>query len=308
MERGSDPGPPQKKEQEEDDEEEEKESNKRVLRSILARKHPDIRHKPNKKDLDPNTSDFAAKLEKFDERLLRLNDDDDEEIQIPSRSHWKDICLGIWGMKDDKEIINRVKAASTEQDFEIFTDGWYNDNGGSGCGVILQEGCHRPIVAASKVIPREEFVSPFHLQLEGVALGVKLAKKYNTLSFRLYCPSEAVSSFVMQNWISKDECCCAGGDWEKVESRCKDCSKLLMFTGHHEDHDKAFQLSKEIFSDISDLQTIGLRWFDVSEGQSKAAYHVAKLQQDKELNLMEISNSKELWDLIYAEAFALFLE
>ncbi|MCL7032059.1 hypothetical protein MKW94_001917, partial [Papaver nudicaule] len=235
------------------------------------------------KDLDPNSSDFAAKLEKCDESSEdgdTDSDDDDEEIQILSRSHWKDICLGIWGMKDDKEIINRVKDASTKQDFEIFTDGWYNDHGGSsGCGVILQEGCHRPIVAGSKVIPREECVSPFYLQLEGVALGVKLAKKYNTLSFRLYCPSEAVSSFVMQNWIR-----------------------------HHEDHDKAFELSKEIFSDISHLQTIGLLWFDVSEGQSKAAYHVAKLQQDKELNLMEISNSKELWDLIYAEAFALFLE
>ncbi|KAI3838971.1 hypothetical protein MKX03_031069 [Papaver bracteatum] len=230
---------PQQKEEEEEDDYEVKcrESFKRVFRSVHASSHPEA--------LDPNSPDFDQKVNKLIESVI--NPCDDEVIKVPQKRHWMDICLGIWGLKDDDAVISQVKAS--KQVFEIYTDGLYNDDRDSGCGAILHD-CHgRPIVARSKVIPKGKCVSPFYLQLEGVALGIKLAEKYNPFPFYLYCQSASVCEFVMQNWKRKDMCICSG-NWESVTIRCKACSKRFMFTQDQKDHEQAFELTKDNFSDI----------------------------------------------------------
>ncbi|KAI3891440.1 hypothetical protein MKX03_020722 [Papaver bracteatum] len=213
---------------------------------------------------------------------------------------------GDWGKEDAADIISQVKA--TTQLFKFFTNGSYDAKGDSGCAAILNDFPHRPIVARSKVFSEGQCVSPFILQLEGVALGVKLAMLYDPFPFYLYCPSESVCYFVDQNWRRRDKCRCSG-IWETVESRCKACSKRLMFHGDHKDHEVAFELTEGIFSDISELKSRGLPWFSMRDSEkNEAAYHVASLLQDKEYKLKEIGESKELWDIIYTEAFGIFFE
>ncbi|KAI3891441.1 hypothetical protein MKX03_020723 [Papaver bracteatum] len=318
---------PQEEVEEEDEEEEKrreayeeehKDSFKRVLKSVQAHSHPDIRCKPNRKFPHPDSADFNQEMEKLQERVALLHGenqckggsedsgtDSDEEICIPTKKYWLSICLSIWGMEDDAAVRSQVKA--TDQVFEIYTDGLYNENGDSGCGAILHDFPHRPIAARSKVIPKGKCVSPFHLQLEGVALGVKLAMQYDAFPFYLYCPSESVCYFVDQNWLRIDECRCSGV-WETVKRRCKVCSKRLMFTRNHEDHEVAFELTEDIFSDISELEKRGLPWFSTCDGRNEnnekneVAYYLASLLQDKEYKLKEIGERKELWDIIYREA------
>ncbi|KAI3844808.1 hypothetical protein MKW92_026701, partial [Papaver armeniacum] len=322
---------PQEEEDEEEKrreayEEERKDRFKRVLKSVQAHSHPDIRCKPSRKFPDPDSADFKQELKKLQERVALLHgenqckdgfedsdsdSDTDEEIRVPTKKHWLGICMGIWGMEDAAAVRSQVKA--TEQVFEIYTDVLYNENGDSGCGAILRDFPHRPIAARSKVIPKGKCVSPFILQLEGVALGVKLAMQYDAFPFHLYCPSESVCYFVDQNWLRIDECRCSG-IWETVKSRCKVCSKRLMFTRDHKDHEVAYELSEDIFSDISELERRGLPWFSMRDGRNEnnekneAAYYLASLLRDKEYKLKEIGERKELWDIIYGEAFGLFFE
>ncbi|KAI3909757.1 hypothetical protein MKW98_014174 [Papaver atlanticum] len=305
----SDPGLPQSTQPQEEEEEEEaakkrreayeeacrkyeeesKESTKCALRSVRAHSHPDIKYKPNRKFPDANSWT-----------------DSDEEIQVPTKHYWLDICLGVWGKEDDADIISQVKA--TTQLFNFFTNGSYDAKGDSGCAAILHDFPHRPIVARSKVFSEGQCVSPFILQLEGVALGVKLAMQYDPFPFYLYCPSESVSYFVDQNWRRRDKCRCSG-IWETVESRCKACSERLMFHGDHKDHEVAFELTEGIFSDISELKRRGLPWFSMRDWEkNEAAYHVASLLQDNDYKLKEIGGLKELWDIIYTEAFGIFFE
>ncbi|KAI3963790.1 hypothetical protein MKW98_029900, partial [Papaver atlanticum] len=156
----------------------------------------------------------------------------------------------------------------------------------------------------------ESVINPFYLQLEGVALGIKLAKKYNPFPFYLYCQSASVCEFVMQNWKRKYMCICSG-NWETVTIRCKACSKRFMFTQDQKDHEQAFELTKDIFSDISILESRGLGWFVVCTSdreRNEAAYHVANLRQTKELKLREIVDSPELWDILNTEVFGHYFE
>ncbi|KAI3844807.1 hypothetical protein MKW92_026700 [Papaver armeniacum] len=282
-------------------EEESKESTKCALKSVLAHRHPDILY-----------ADFEKKMKKLEERVVLPQEqcdenqckdgsedsdtDSDEEIRVPNKKHWLDICMGIWGMEDAAAVISQVKA--TKQGFKIYTDCFYNDDGDSCCAAILHDFPHRPIAAWSKVIPRENCVSPFYLHI------------YGAVPFYIYCPSESVRMFVMQNWHNIDKCGCSG-TWETVALCCKACSQRLMFTGDHKDHEVAYELSKLIFSDISELQKCGLPWFSLRNGgteKNEAAYHVASLKEDKEYKLKEIGKSTKLWDIIYREAFGIFFE
>ncbi|MCL7031700.1 hypothetical protein MKW94_001283 [Papaver nudicaule] len=279
-----------------EEEEVDKEIFKSAMRSMLA----DIIHTPSRKDVDPNTiGEILRKLElspdqRNESRCQDSYDDSDEEFHIPTQNHWRKICLSIWEMEVDDAVISQVK--TSKQVFNVYIDGWYSDDVDSGCGAILHESCHRPIVATSKVISKEKCVSPFCLQLEGVALGVKLAKKYHAFPFKVFCSSEVVCSFFMENWACMNKCRCSG--------------QLVIVEKDHKYHEKAFELCNDIFSDISALQNFG-HGFEVRKGRSErneAAYHVAELKKDSELKLKEICELKELWGLIYKEAFGIYFE
>ncbi|KAI3843631.1 hypothetical protein MKW92_033512, partial [Papaver armeniacum] len=78
-----------------------------------------------------------------------------------------------------------------------------------------------------------------------------------------------------------------------------------------EDHDKAFEVILDIFSDISELESFGLPWFNVGYGGSErneAADLVAQLGENKDLKLKEIGQLERLWDSIYEEIFGQYIK
>lgn len=217
------------------------------------------------------------------------------------------MCLAIWGVEADADVISEVKTSKLI--LEIFTDGVSSNDGNSGCGAIIRDSCQRPIVARSKVNTKGEYVSPFCLQLKGIALGVELAKKYNVSRFYLYCPSEDVCEFINGSWGHRGLCFCSGKR-ETVKSQCRTCSIRRICAGDRKDHDKAFDLAQHI---ISELDSFGVSYFNamVSNGESErneAAHFLAQLQEDKDLKLGEIGKWEELWDIIYKEVFGHYFE
>ncbi|KAI3967098.1 hypothetical protein MKW92_021320 [Papaver armeniacum] len=76
------------------------------------------------------------------------------------------------------------------------------------------------------------------------------------------------------------------------------------------DHDKAFDLIQDIFSD---LDSFGVEWFDAmmnngASERNEAAHFLAQLQEDKELKLGEIGKVEKLCDICYAEVFGHYFE
>ncbi|KAI3859419.1 hypothetical protein MKX03_013786 [Papaver bracteatum] len=154
---------------------------KHAYKESLFRNHPDILRFIRKKVPDPKSPN------KHKEIIIRYHgsydediDSDDEELYlVPDKSKWFDMCLAEWGMEPDDNLVSKVKAEETY--FKIFTAGYCSEGGDSGCGAIIRDHWHRPIVASSKVISEGECASPFCLELEGVSLGIKLAKKYGVV-------------------------------------------------------------------------------------------------------------------------------
>ncbi|MCL7049818.1 hypothetical protein MKW94_020861 [Papaver nudicaule] len=281
--------------------------------------HPDVVCIRSGEQVLPNDPAFQQKIDKLHKKLRKYelpesqdgeDSDTDSDIDsiegtwVPTKNHWLKTCLDIWGMEKEEDVISKVKAG--EHVFEIFTDGVFSEDGNSGCGAILRDGFHRPIVAESKVIPKGKCVSPFLLQLEGIALGVKLAKKYKVGLFYLYCPSEEVCHFVNKSWSCVGICRCSDTP-VAVESQCETCLKKLMCT---DDRKKGFNLIQDI---LSELQCLGVPWFNasVSSGsgeRNEAAHFLAEVREDKELKLSEIGEREELWGIIYVEVFGHYFE
>ncbi|XP_026422606.1 uncharacterized protein LOC113318629 isoform X2 [Papaver somniferum] len=274
---------------------------KRTMRDMLFRGHLDIIRLTKKKEVDPDSQ--VLRLLDGQDNSEDSDTDDDEQFAIPTKSHWLVMCLGIWGLENDDALPSKVR--DTKNVFEIFTASFCSEDGVSGCGAIIRDSCHRPIVARSKAISKGKCVSPFYLELEGVALGIKLAKKYKVYPFYFRCPSEDVCLFVSQNWSFKDKCMCSGKRLT-VQSQCKSCSTRRMFLENRKDHDEAFKLILDIFSDVSELESFGLPWFSLGYGGSErneVAYLLAQLGKYKELKLKEIGELEDLWDVIYEEVF-----
>ncbi|KAI3947434.1 hypothetical protein MKW92_048574, partial [Papaver armeniacum] len=143
-------------------------------------------------------------------------DSDDEELYlVPDKSKWFDMCSAEWGMEPEDNLVSKVKAEETY--FKIFTAGYWSEGGDSGCGAIIRDHWHKPIVASSKVISEGERVSQFCIELEGVALGIKLVNKYGMVfPFYLYCPSEKVAMLV-QGIMDEDGSCSCGGKREIMD-------------------------------------------------------------------------------------------
>ncbi|KAI3966473.1 hypothetical protein MKW92_012218 [Papaver armeniacum] len=241
----------------------------------------DIIRITKKKEVDPDSQ--ALRLLDGQDNSEDNDTDDDEQFAIPTKSHWLTMCLGIWGLEDDDALTSKVR--DTKNVFEIFTASFCNS-------------CHRPIVARSKAISKRKCVSPFYLELEGVALGIKLAKK---------CLSVCFTKLVFQRMFV---CMCIGKRLT-VQSQCKACSTRRMFSEDRKDHDESFEIILDIFSDVSELESFGLPWFNlgyVGSERNKAAYFLAQLGKDKELKLKEIGELEDLWDVIYKEVFGQYIK
>ncbi|XP_026397867.1 uncharacterized protein LOC113293448 [Papaver somniferum] len=200
-------GLPQQNQQEEEEEEDDESAYNDSKRRLKSMRHPDVVYISYVEE--PSASDIEQKRNKLEEPENQWQDGSedsdyvgsDEEIWVPSKSRWLALCLAIWGAETDADLIYKVKASKLILD--IFTDGVFSGDGNSGCGAIIRDNCQRPIVARSKVNTKGEYVSPFLLQLEGIALGVALAKKYNASRFYLYCPSEDVCEFINASWTQR---------------------------------------------------------------------------------------------------------
>ncbi|MCL7036408.1 hypothetical protein MKW94_020579 [Papaver nudicaule] len=225
------------------------------------------------------------------------------EIFVPTRAKWFDLCLE-WGNKDDDAIKAHIKATTTQvyddgrfkqNVYEIRTDNFYSDDADIGCGAILRDSCGRPIAVWSSHVPEVERVSSFYHQLEGVSLGIKLAKKYEVPQFYMYCTSEDVAEFVMVSWGRRDA----------------SCTRRRLPNAVRSDHEKAYELIIDIISDISELFSQGLSFFDVSWSERKetdGAYWLAKQGADKKMRLLEIRECEDLAECLYQDVFGLFLE
>ncbi|MCL7031943.1 hypothetical protein MKW94_005084 [Papaver nudicaule] len=231
-----------------------------------------------------------------------IDTDDDEQIYVPNKSKWFSMCMEKWGVEDDDSLIHKVRAA--EIVFEIFTAGFRNEDGDSCCGALIRDSCNRPIVGISKVLPDGKSVSPFCLELEGVALGVNLAKKYEAFPFYLYCPSLKVCDFV-EGYESEQNACYCSGARKVVKTPCEACAKRSTIPKGHGDYDKASEIVRDIFSDYE-----GHKGFNViyggsrgGSGTNEAACSLAKRGKSEELKLKDIGAAEDLWDTIYEEVF-----
>ncbi|XP_026445928.1 uncharacterized protein LOC113346663 [Papaver somniferum] len=227
-----------------------------------------------------------------------LDSDDEDLVYVPNKSKWFSLCWAEWGLEHDG-IVSKVRAA--ENWFEIFTTGYCGGGGQFCCGAIIRDYWHRPIVASSRVISDGKCVSQFFLELEGVALGVRLAKKYEmVLPFNLYCPSEKVSLFFQEVKGHRRLCYCSGKR-QIAKIPCNTCLKPSMIPKGYKDHDMAFSIINDILSDISELESVGLSWFNVvysgdyydGRERNEAVYLLAKLGKDEELKLKEIGASND---------------
>ncbi|MCL7031944.1 hypothetical protein MKW94_005085, partial [Papaver nudicaule] len=294
---------PQQQKQDDDDDDDglARKAHKLSMRYSIFKCHPDIMRVIKKKQLDSDGN--LQYLMDYGSDGSDIDSGDEELTYVPTEENWLKMCVEKWHGDD---LVSKVRAE--EREFEIYTAGFHSQNGVASCGAILRDSCHRPIIAISKIIyDDKKIVSQFLLELEGVKLGFELAKKYNVFPFYILCSSEEVIRFVHESEATKSDCYCSGRR-ELVDTPCTTCSTLLMLPkDYEEDRDEALKIIDKIFSEISDLESMGLPWYEVTSGTSESACCVAKLEKDQELGIMEIGDLKDLWATIYEEVFGQYI-
>ncbi|MCL7025734.1 hypothetical protein MKW94_013862 [Papaver nudicaule] len=285
---------------------------------------PEIIHKSKKKKQQQlSIEERRQRIKKLEERFVKLQrdggvssedehvsspeDEEDEEIHVPKCPHWFNLCLEVWGTSADRNI-DAIKTRVKESGlvFEIHTAAVFSDDGKAGCGAVLRDCFRRPIAASSRAVSGG--ISTFYYQLQGVLLGVQMAKEYQVPQFKLYCSSGAVSNFVLVA-VRRGSIKCFCGDKRKLDTSgnyCINCFMCRMKTDNEEEAEKGYKLFSEISSCVLDLERQGLPYFSVCEVEkekNEPARWMAQLGENREMDLLQISESEGLSDILYKDAF-----
>ncbi|KAI3899695.1 hypothetical protein MKW92_015181 [Papaver armeniacum] len=225
-------------------------------------------------------------------------------------SSWFDVCGGtVEG--DHEKIIKHIKSMGKK--FLIHVSGYYVIRKKSGYGAILRDNLLKPIIVECKMQPKDESVSLFYHELQGVNLGLKLAIRYGVLNFRFYCTLSAVDYFVRDclhydaRYPPKEisECRCHSGS-NNFFVVCTACLKLRIPVDHRENAELILPVIQDIITKVSLLHDKGLPYYrynlTAAAENNRIGRYVASLEVSKRMTPREIKEDWGLTRLLYDEA------
>lgn len=161
--------------------------------------------------------------------------------------------------------------------------------------------------------PKDESVSLFYHELQGVNLGLELAICYGVLNFRFYCTLSAVDYFVRDclhydaryppKEISECRCHSRSNNFFVV---CKACLKLRIPVDQRENAELILPVIQDIITKVSLLHDKGLPYYrynlTAACENNRIGRYVASLEVSKRMTPREIKEDGGLTRLLYDEA------
>ncbi|XP_026452514.1 uncharacterized protein LOC113353003 [Papaver somniferum] len=168
-----------------------------------------------------------------------------------------------------------------------------------GYGAILRDSQYVPVVARSKCLSGvETTMSTFYSRLNGVALGVQIARDYKLSNFFMYLPSFDLCNYMRGIWDRN-------GEGEKSGCLAKYRVTSLLRPEDMCDFEKIYSLTRNIISDLDAIHYRGITYFKVDPVLSifnKAAAFLANLSSEKEMKAADILENEQLSEILYEDA------
>ncbi|KAI3963748.1 hypothetical protein MKW92_005888 [Papaver armeniacum] len=135
-------------------------------------------------------------------------------------------------------------------------------------------------------------------ELNGVALGVQIARDYKLSNFYMYVPSFDLCNYMRGIWDRN-------GEGEK--SGCSAIYRVTSLLRPEDmcDFEKIYSLTRNIIYDLDAIRYRGITYFKVDPVLSifnKAAAFLANLSSEKEIKAADILENEQLSGILYEDA------